>query len=346
MNSPAALASLILLATGGNPAGTERQEGRAFDPPYALVGRIPMEEHSIGNTPATQEAGSNVAADARTPSGVLVRTDELLRLAGLGVILAAAAWWLFRGRKDPLAAAPLRPNRILPEHLIVLIGAFLCMLWVTGRIVQTLADPDRWTLTSGDVVQLLGGVACLVLAGRCFEGGVTRFVFGPASGRARNLLVPRKIWRQAGAAIVLALPALTLCDALYRASSFAIHWVSPGFAFPEHKAIEALRSGSEPAWVLWVGAVVIAPISEEFFFRGLVQTVLRDVSRRPWVAVAVTALVFGVAHWQQPQAVPPIVALGVLLGAAYERTGSLVTPVALHMLFNLKTMVWERLGGG
>jgi len=335
MNSRVVLASLVLLATGGNATGVGQE-----------VGRIPMENRFIGDPPYMLAASAHDTGAASAISRDLARADTVLWFTGLGVILAVTFWWLLRGRKDPLAHAPLRPNRILPEHLIVLIGAFLCVLWVTGRIVQALDDPDRWTLTSGDVVQLLGGAACLVLAGRCFEGGASRFVFGPATGRAKVLLVPRRAWHQAGAAIVLTLPALTLCDALYRASSFAIHWVSPGFAFPEHKAIEALRSGSEPAWVLWVGAVVIAPVSEEFFFRGLVQTVIRDVFRRPWVAVVVTALVFGVAHWQQPQAVAPIVALGVLLGAGYERTGSLVTPMVLHMLFNLKTMVWEGLGGG
>ncbi len=34
------------------------------------------------------------------------------------------------------------------------------------------------------------------------------------------------------------------------------------------------------------------------------------------------------------------VVLGVILGYVYERTGSLVAPITMHLLFNLKTMIF------
>jgi membrane protease YdiL (CAAX protease family) len=34
-----------------------------------------------------------------------------------------------------------------------------------------------------------------------------------------------------------------------------------------------------------------------------------------------------------------------MLGYAYERTGSLVSPILIHAAFNLKTLVWNALGG-
>ena len=59
-----------------------------------------------------------------------------------------------------------------------------------------------------------------------------------------------------------------------------------------------------------------------------------------------TSLAFGLAHSQQPQVIPTIAVLGVILGASYERTGSLVPSITIHVLFNSKTLVWEALGAG
>ncbi|MFQ5494698.1 MAG: type II CAAX prenyl endopeptidase Rce1 family protein [Phycisphaerae bacterium] len=35
--------------------------------------------------------------------------------------------------------------------------------------------------------------------------------------------------------------------------------------------------------------------------------------------------------------------LAVLLGFAYERTGRLTVPIAIHAAFNLKTLIWASL---
>ncbi len=49
---------------------------------------------------------------------------------------------------------------------------------------------------------------------------------------------------------------------------------------------------------------------------------------------------FGLAHMEQPHVVAPLIVLGVILGYVYERTGSLVAPITMHLLFNLKTMIF------
>ena len=57
-------------------------------------------------------------------------------------------------------------------------------------------------------------------------------------------------------------------------------------------------------------------------------------------------ILFGVVHVSQPQVVLPLTLLGIALGWAYERTGSLVPPMVAHSLFNLKTLVWNSLSTG
>ena len=48
---------------------------------------------------------------------------------------------------------------------------------------------------------------------------------------------------------------------------------------------------------------------------------------------------------EQPHVVAPLIVLGVILGYVYERTGSLVAPITLHLLFNFKTMLFSTIAG-
>ena len=93
-----------------------------------------------------------------------------------------------------------------------------------------------------------------------------------------------------------------------------------------------------------MGAAAIAPIAEEAFFRGLLQTFLVNLVRNRWLAVLVASLAFSCVHFSQAHAIPALTVLAVLMGYAYERTGSLVPAVAIHAMFNLKTLLWDSLG--
>ncbi|MCP4250414.1 MAG: CPBP family intramembrane metalloprotease [bacterium] len=260
----------------------------------------------------------------------LSAADGILWWTGLVVILTVGGLWFARSRQDPLRHVPPRPNRLWPEHVLVLMGGFLALAWVLQDLARRAPEPYNLPMTAGNAAQLIGGLACLVLAARFFDGGARRFILG-GSHPLESVLV--------GAVLVPA--ALTLCDVVYRLTELVFLQVYPSFEPPDHAALEALRSGSEPAWVLWLGAVLIAPVAEEFFFRGLVQTLLGRLTGRRWVAVLATAVGFGIAHAQQPQVIPTLAVLGVLLGVSYERSGGLVTPIVLHSVFNLKTMIWE-----
>jgi membrane protease YdiL (CAAX protease family) len=65
----------------------------------------------------------------------------------------------------------------------------------------------------------------------------------------------------------------------------------------------------------------------------------RQVARRALVAIIVTAVLFAAVHFPQPQSIPAIFLLALGLGYAYERTGSLVAPIVMHMIFNAVNML-------
>jgi len=93
-------------------------------------------------------------------------------------------------------------------------------------------------------------------------------------------------------------------------------------------------------------AVLVAPLTEEFFFRGLVQGVVRRCWGRG-LAILVGALIFALLH-ANLYALPELLALGIVLGWTYERTRSLVAPVMVHCLHNgmVLLLLWARVGSG
>ena len=80
--------------------------------------------------------------------------------------------------------------------------------------------------------------------------------------------------------------------------------------------------------------IIVAPITEELFFRGFFYRTLR--ARLHWAAAApIVGLVFGSIHFSTGvEAVPPLVVLGIVFCLIYERTGSLYPCIALHALNN------------
>jgi len=79
-------------------------------------------------------------------------------------------------------------------------------------------------------------------------------------------------------------------------------------------------------------ACLVGPVAEELFFRGIVFSALRQRSSRT-VAMLGSAAAFALMHGN-PVGFPSILLLGCLLAYLYERTGSLASSLAVHILHN------------
>jgi len=85
-----------------------------------------------------------------------------------------------------------------------------------------------------------------------------------------------------------------------------------------------------------INVIVIAllpAICEEMFFRGALQRVIIQLTRRPWVGIIVTAALFSALHFQF-QGFLPRRFLGIVLGALYWFSGSLWTSIVAHFITN------------
>ena len=95
------------------------------------------------------------------------------------------------------------------------------------------------------------------------------------------------------------------------------------------------------AVLMLIGAGLLAPVAEELFFRGFVQTRLRARWRR-WPAIAVTAAAFGVLHLDPVHAAFAFV-IGLFLGWLAELAGSIRPAVGAHVANNVLSLAQARL---
>ena len=97
--------------------------------------------------------------------------------------------------------------------------------------------------------------------------------------------------------------------------------------------------------------VCVAPVAEEFFFRGFFYRALRSRFSMIWLAALINGALFGVIHFDFSSSdalliLPPLAVLGFMFCLVYEKTGSLYPVIALHafnnaLAFGIQAEAWE-----
>jgi len=131
-----------------------------------------------------------------------------------------------------------------------------------------------------------------------------------------------------GAVIFIEIPL----DAVVQAAFNAMH-----LPHPEQQTVVTFRQFNKASQIFafLIQAVVISPLIEELFFRGFLQTFLKNYTST-WMALVLSAGVFAFAHVNLGSTIQ-LWFLGLALGIAYEHTGALLLPVGIHGCFNFAT---------
>jgi membrane protease YdiL (CAAX protease family) len=219
------------------------------------------------------------------------------------------------------------------EAMIITIGggmsAWFSAMAGAKAVIHTPATPDLALVAAGMIANITAvGIMLGMLA-------IMRVPPGQLGIRGRQV-IPGVL--RGAAAMLVVIPLLYAAslatDGLWKLLHLDGQYV--------HEMLTMLGGASnKPLWeAILLSIVVVTPISEEFFFRGCIQTLLghwlsqkyaRPATAR-WVAVISTSLLFASLH--QWWAAPPIFVLALCLGYAYERTGNLWTCITIHALFN------------
>ncbi len=89
---------------------------------------------------------------------------------------------------------------------------------------------------------------------------------------------------------------------------------------------------------LFVQAVIIAPVCEELFFRGLLLQSLRRYYSAP-LAIGLSSLLFAAFHFNLP-ALLPLFAIASGFAVAYLYSRSLAAAMILHAAYNFINFAW------
>ena len=257
-------------------------------------------------------------------------------MLGLAVVLVGVLWWRDIIRPGSFRRIGLRKT-----------GDLGAMVWVFGAIATFLIAQIGGTIamvglgvklsetdTPGPRVQ---GLYAIVSYGMGITAaGVLLSLFRRASPGAEGI-TPR--WRDAMWGVIAFAIIMPIVMAASQASVW-LAWVIDRW-YPEkiaHKTLqEIVDNPSNPwVWVMAAGAVVGAPIVEEFVYRVCLQGALVRATKRAWVSILVVSTLFALAHWGRVpwHAMITLGVLGVAMGVAYERTKGLLVPITIHVLFN------------
>ena len=91
----------------------------------------------------------------------------------------------------------------------------------------------------------------------------------------------------------------------------------------------------------FVAVVIIAPITEELFFRGIILNGLLLIYKHI-KSIFVSALLFGLIHLNPWQLLPAITA-GVLIGWIYYKKNNILLCILMHVFNNASNYFMEKL---
>jgi hypothetical protein len=105
---------------------------------------------------------------------------------------------------------------------------------------------------------------------------------------------------------------------------------------------DAFISMSHTVWG-FLSMAVMAPVVEELLFRGAIQGHMLRIGYSPILAICLSALVFGIVHFNPAQSFFAFL-LGLAFGWLYYRTGSVIPGMVAHAINNTVvalTMVFD-----
>jgi membrane protease YdiL (CAAX protease family) len=217
---------------------------------------------------------------------------------------------------------------MLPAAAVVGMFVLLAMMGV-GGLLEAVLHGDQSTLSSTGPLMATTAATELVMIGAVL-------VAARPFNRARLRLERGRA--SAGVMIAAALGCVALSHILDTAIAL-LNLSDVGVLGKLSQVMHDAR-GRDLALVLLVVSL-LAGFAEELFFRGFMQTRLSQ-RWRPWTAIVVSALFFGIMHLDFVQS-PLALCLGIWHGFVCQRSGSLWPAIVAHVANNAAAALFARI---
>ncbi len=215
-------------------------------------------------------------------------------------------------------------------------------VWLALLTTALFVSPNLVVFATGDVASPEPGygpsvvalVATLVLQLVLFTAALLPLLL--ARRLDRRLLGPaRRRWSTRAVAVGVAV-GIIAAVASYAVNAALVILLGAREPVQQRLLDDAVAGGPTLLLVAAI-AVVVAPVTEEIVFRGVLFRSLRD-RFGTWLGVFASAAIFSLVHVEvlvsQPAALAGLFAIGVVLAGAYARTGNLVVAIIGHATFN------------
>jgi membrane protease YdiL (CAAX protease family) len=245
-----------------------------------------------------------------------------------GTTLGLYSFFVRQSRRQPVRLPLLDAvrQRPFPEAMIIPVMAItlLFALMAVGQGAETPQHVSATALLKGALVYALVMI-CTVLG--CLSYARTGLKKAFTEGSESWL----RAWGKGLRYGVEIIPAILVVSMVFSTVGEAL-----GFDMRGQQIFDCLDDATVPFGVraaLIIFAVGVAPVVEELVFRGLLlPIVLRG--RTFLFSALLTSLYFSLMHLHAPSLLP-LLLLSVGFSAGYAATGSILTPIAMHMVFNL-----------
>jgi len=152
-------------------------------------------------------------------------------------------------------------------------------------------------------------------------------------GFAREFSFARPDLKTSGLVIVIAIAAILPVEAF--SSVFERMW-APDADYTSF-ILSIKPKGPTSFFLIAIGIVLVAAVTEELLFRGFVQRIFQRNMSGP-LAVVLAGILFSLSHFNPP-VIPGVAALGIIFGYLFYRTGNLWYSIAGHAIYNLTMLV-------
>jgi membrane protease YdiL (CAAX protease family) len=255
--------------------------------------------------------------------------DALQRLIGPFLLLALGGLLLVVGLlmnavRAVIVRGALPPQRYRGPAIFVL----LLLSIILGTVVALGAGQTALALFNGGPLSITGTLLLITSTQIGLLAVTGGLVVAPRALAGVTLVGRLGLGRSLLIGLALAVPAWIVAQLL--ATLAAVILQALGFS-PDLGVADTVIERGDPTVIL-LAFLLVAPVAEETFFRGVVFNAW-EREHGAWMAVVGSAALFAVIHTSL-FALVPIFALGLALALVYRSSRSLVATMAMHAGFN------------